>query len=323
MPIQPSFYPRPCIGTPELRKLGVFTKSGEGCHVFRFGVQPGSSDPLQVRVRWNAVAKAVKLLIKIDDDLFEQEFSVAVSISGLVEKFYFICSDTGVRVTQLYYIDGSFGSRHAKNMRYYYGDSPQPRFDTPRIARNRTPRFDETPSAVLARRKNLDTRAALRRGKPEMRHEGPEWFEEEVYPYLLEYGRRHQRDRLGPEVPMEIWEDHPRLDLRTLIRNRLVVPGKFLAGELAWGDPRLQRAMVYSDLRDMRAARLYLDLDLPKLATGYQVIDLMRQGEHKRLYMKSRDCGLVRVMAFREGYFGALKEQRLIHASQRGRSKAP
>jgi len=306
------------ISTVELRWLGVLRADAGGFYVYHFEKQPGVHEIHQLRVTWDPVRGTVKLIRRINQTFVEQEFSITLSISGLVENFSFVCPETGRRVKHLYYIDGSFGSRYAKGLSYSYGTTALLMPVRPRPKRQRAKRSSAPLTETTARRSQLETRAALLKGKPWMRHEGPDWFEEKVRPFMNQRLKAPARGPLGPETAYEIWEDHPRLDLRVLMRAGVVRPGRFLASQLAWMDPQLMRAMLYADLRDPDRACLYLDMDLPDWKTGYQVIDLIRPrwGAHA-WYMRSQSCGPVQVMAFREGCFGARQEQCLVHASQR------
>ena len=309
----------PWIRTRDLRKSGLLRDDpdSEEATVFRHDRHPSFPPGMETVVVWDPVGKTVKFYTRTQALRIEQVFAYELQTIGKCDRYFFVCPKTGNRVSTLYFVDGSFGSRQAKGLRYAsQAKAPKPK-GAPRARRTYAQASDN----------GMDTLAGLRQGKT---YEviAPNWSDPEFTDCLPGLCVEDEDRPFDHSVPLDIWENFPRLDLRVLAREGLLRDGKATPVTLAWSRNGRNELVVYLNI-DLRS-----DSKLSVLASGhdrefFQTIALTQATRSRGLrYVMSCPAMLIDVeaMAFRDGRFASRQAQRLVHASQRAagkRSKAP
>ena len=315
--------PNPSITIRELFDEGLLRRDKGGSCSLIWRKHPLLSRILKVNVRWDPVSATVKLNLTVVKRESEQSFAIVRFYNGLVEHIFFVCPESGLRCSALYYAGEDFGSRHAKALRY------PSQIKAGRLAPDgkRSPRLrrsamspDDRLRARGARENGMDTASALREGQGLTSRRRSDEVEETFETLDRASDGVANSRALSPDIPIAFWEDHPRLDLRVLAQAGWLRRGELSGVTLMWtAGAELLRCDLYIDLR--KAERAYIGVDGRHMGKHfYQAIRLQplpANGRKRYMMTCPATWSDVEVMAFREGRFASKLAQRLVNASQR------
>jgi hypothetical protein len=316
----------PSITIRELRARGLL-RPGVGCsYEFSWRDRPLLLDPIEVKVEWQPDWKRVSLTYNSLAGWGLDQFYIFRHHNGLVEHLYFICPETGKKCTSIYFDDFSFGSRHAKQLRYP-SQSRKPSPVAPGLAplvgpRRRGPmRKKREAASDRAEGSGMDaTSAALKEGSAYTRDITFPWFDDDFQSLRTNAEALAETRSLPEALSLAFWEDHQRLDVRVLAREGLLREGERTGAVLLWPPGSLLEGMnLVCDLRKRDAPGLFLQCFVEGEAS-HQYIRLtrvVRKGHPRYLMICAATWRRVEVMAFRGGRFASKGAQRLINASQR------